>query len=448
MVSLAARPRRIPVAPLVLRGFNGVFTSVFMGVFISAFTHLCTLAVLLLAPAADGHAQPPSPAAQEGSEAGAAPAPSVAPEQPAAATSQPAERNVVQTVVESRNRVALELGGRPVSLVMTIRSLPAGRRLRGEISFVLRSDEPPPATDDLTCAAALTSGCGVVARFSGPRRKPDIPMVIESEVSDGVVWIRSDRNRRGSDSPSDDFENFVAGIIENPRVAIRVRVDQRQDFNFELRNLEWPLADFPDDHPFTRRFKDDPVLAGLRKRYPARYLKVFDVARQVAPDSGNLPAEAETRILEAMHAAVGGLRPMVPDELLEKIVMNAVAASREVGSRDPALCNALAVAARSAVTTPQLKDTAIAREEYELWRQVVEQANPRFIRKVPNEALQPSSDRFEDNVRRANESGCGMFAAVTEAMLALPPAERRLWLRATVGTVEDLRAEQPRPAPR
>jgi len=97
----------------------------------------------------------------------------------------------------------------------------------------------------------------------------------------------------------------------------------------------------------------------------------------------------------------------------------------------------------SAATTPQLKDTPLAREEYELWRQVVEQAHPRFIRKVPNEALQPSSDRFEDNVRRANETGCGMFAAVTEAILNLPPAERRLWLRATVGTMEDLRAEPP-----
>jgi hypothetical protein len=311
---------------------------------------------------------------------------------------------------------------------MTIRSFEAGRRLRGEVSFALRSEEPPPATDELTCAASLTFGCGVVARFSGPRRKPDSPAVFESEVAEGVVWIRSDRNRRGGDSPSDDFEN--------------------QDFNFDLRNLQWPLADFADDHPFTRRFKDDPVFAGLRKRYPARYLKVFDVVRQVAPESGSLPVEAETRILDAMHAAIGGLRPMVPDELLEKIVMNAVAASRDVGSRDAALCNALAVAARSAVTTPQLKDTPIAREEYDLWRQVVEQAHPRFIRKVPNEALQPSSDRFEDNVRRANESGCGMFAAVTEAMLALPPAERRLWLRATVGTAEDLRAEQPRPAAR
>ena len=414
MVSLAAHPRRMRVAPPV------VFFIVFV--------------FLLLAVAHAAHAQPQSPQPAGGVEAAAAP--------------RPQGGSLVETVLESRNRVALELGDKPVSLVMTIRSFEAGRRLRGEVSFALRSDEPPPPTDELTCAASLTFGCGVVARFSGPRRKPDSPAVFESEVAEGVVWIRSDRNRRGGDSPSDDFENFVAGLIENPRVAIRVRVDQRQDFNFDLRNLQWPLADFADDHPFTRRFKDDPVFVGLRKRYPARYLKVFDVVRQVAPESGSLPAEAETRILDAMHAAIGGLRPMVPDELLEKIVMNAVAASREVGSRDAALCNALAVAARSAVTTPQLKDTAIAREEYELWRQVVEQAHPRFIRKVPNEALQPSSDRFEDNVRRANESGCGMFAAVTEAMLALPPAERRLWLRATVGTVEDLRADQPRSAPR
>ncbi len=428
MVSLAARPRRMPVAPPVAL--------------------LLTL-VFLLAPGGDSQAQIQSPPTQEAAGTGAAPAANPSAGEPATPRSnQPAERSALETVLESRNRVALELGGKPVSLVMTVRSFETGRRLRGEISFVLRSDEPPAATDDLTCAAALTSGCGVVARFSGPRRKPDTPAVFESDVSDGVVWIRSDRNRRGSDVPSDDFGDFVAGIIENPRVAIRVRVDQRQDFNFELRNLPWPLADFPDDHPFMKRFKDDPVLAALRKRYPARYLKVFDVARQVAPESGNLSAEAETRILDALHAAVGALRPMVPDELLEKIVMNAVAASREVGARDAALCNALAVAARSAVTTPQLKDTAIAREEYELWRQVVEQSNPRFIRKVPNEALQASSDRFEDNVRRANESGCGMFAAVTEAMLELPPAERRLWLRATVGTVEDLRGEQPRPAPR
>jgi len=425
MVSLKARPRRLPVAALVVL--------------------LIAIVILLLAPGGDAHAQPQSSPAQEAAGETAAPAMNQPADQSAGSQ---ADANVVETVIESRNRVALELGGRPVALVITIRSFEAGRRLRGEISFVLRSDEPPPTTDDLTCAAALTSGCGVVARFSGPRRKPETPAVFESEVSDGVIWVRSDRNRRGSNAASDDFGNFVAGLIENPRVAIRVRVDQRQDFTFELRNLPWPLAEFADDHPFTKRFKDDPVLAGLRKRYPARYLKVFDAARQVAPETGNLSPEAETRILDAVHAAVGGLRPMVPDELLEKIVMNAVAASREVGSRDAALCNALAVAARSAVTTPQLKDTAIAREEYELWRQVVEQANPRFIRKVPNEALQPSSDRFEANVRRANESGCGMFAAVTEAMLELPPAERRLWLRATVGTVEDPRAEQPRPAPR
>ena len=87
-----------------------------------------------------------------------------------------------------------------------------------------------------------------------------------------------------------------------------------------------------------------------------------------------------------------------------------------------------------------MKDTDIARDEYALWQQVVEQANPRFIRKVPNEDLLPSTPRFEDNVRIANESGCGMFAAVIEAILKLPREERRLWLRATVGTVEDLRS--------
>jgi hypothetical protein len=367
------------------------------------------------------------------------------------AASGAAASAAVETVLESRNRIALELGGAPVTLAITIRSFESGSKLRGEVSFVLRGDELPPPTDDLTCAASLSFGCGVVAQFSGPRGKPGAPAVFESEVADGVVWIRSDRNRRGSGEASDDFGKFVAGLVENTRVAIKLRVDQKQDFSFDLRNLPWPLADFANNHPVSKRFGNDPVLAALRKRFPSRYLRVFEVARQVAPDTGSLSPEAETRILESMHAAIGGLRPMVPDELLEKIVMNAVGAAREVGTKDAALCNALAVAAKSAVTTPQLKDSSIAKEEYELWRQVVEQAHPRFIRKVPNEALQPSSDRFEENVRRANDSGCGMFAAVTEAMLKLPTAERRLWLRATVGTMEDLRAEpraEPRAAPR
>ena len=85
----------------------------------------------------------------------------------------------------------------------------------------------------------------------------------------------------------------------------------------------------------------------------------------------------------------------------------------------------------------------MAREELALWQEVVEQAHPRFIRKVPNDDLLPSTPRFEENMRIANESGCGMFAAVIEAILKLPKEERRLWLRATVGTVEDLRAGDP-----
>ena len=349
----------------------------------------------------------------------------------------------IETTLVSRNRVELELGAAPAALAMTIQSVASGRRLQGEVSFVLQSEEPLTPTDSLTCAASLTFGCGVVARFSSPRRKPDGPAVFEAMVEDGVVRIRSDKGKRTGTAGGNDFERFVAGVIEHPRVAVQVRVDQQRDFVFELRNLQWPLADFPEEHPFTKRFDEDPVIAGLRKRFPSRYLKVFNVVREVSPDAGELSSEAETRILEAMHAAIGTLRPMVPDDLLEKIVVNADSAARQVGDKDVALCNALAVAAKSAVTTPLLKGTPVAKEEYGLWQQVVEQAHPRYIRKVPNEALQPSSDRFEANVRRANETGCGMFAAVTEAMLKLPPAERRLWLRATVGTVEDLRAEPP-----
>ena len=410
----AASTRRMPIVSSLILRVVASFIVIF---------------IFLLRPAGAAFAQPAQDEAASGAAASAA----------------------VETLLESRNRVALELGGAPVALTITIRSFESGSKLRGEVSFVLRGDELPPPTDDLTCSAALTSGCGVVAQFSGPRGKPDAPAVFESEVADGVVSIRSDRKRRGGGAASDDFGKFVAGLVEHTRVAIKLRVDQKQDFSFDLRNLPWPLADFASDHPVSKRFGNDPVLAGLRKRFPSRYLKVFEVARQVTPDTGSLSPEAETRILESTHAAIGGLRPMVPDELLEKIVMNAVGASREVGAQDAALCNALAVAAKSAVTTPQLKDSPVAREEYELWRQVVEQAHPRFIRKVPNEALQPSSDRFEENVRRANDSGCGMFAAVTEAMLMLPTAERRLWLRATVGTMEDLRAEpraEPRAAPR
>jgi hypothetical protein len=136
---------------------------------------------------------------------------------------------------------------------------------------------------------------------------------------------------------------------------------------------------------------------------------------------------------------------MVSDELLERIVFNASAAAKAVGERDKALCNALAVASRSAVTVPELAGTELAREEYALWQQVVEQAGPRYLRKVPNEDLLPSTPRFEENVRVANESGCGLFAAVIEAILALPRDERRLWLRATVGTTEDLRAAPANP---
>ena len=148
-----------------------------------------------------------------------------------------------------RARVAqprgLELsGGPPVSLTITIRSFESSSRLQGNVSFVLRGEEAPPITDDLTCAASLSFGCGVVANFSMPRKQPDAPAVFESEVEDGVVWIRSDRNRRGSDAASDDFEQFVAAVIEHPRVAVRVRVDQRQDSisTFAICHGRWPTS--------------------------------------------------------------------------------------------------------------------------------------------------------------------------------------------------------------
>jgi hypothetical protein len=362
----------------------------------------------------------------------------------------------VETVLQSRNKVVLGVTGKSATLIMTIRSSATGRRLKGEIAFALSAEEPLEKTDTLTCAASLTFGCGVVARFSTARRKSESPSVFEAQLDDGTLRItsdgRQDRDTRSQESrpdpgkagnPGDEFEKFVAALIENAEVAVKVRVDQQQEFLFDTRRLSWPLADFPPEHPFSMRFAGDPVLSGLKQRFPSQYLRIVNIVRQVVPDAGALPPEAEVRILEAMHGAVGSLRPMVPDDLLERVVANADAAARQIGSRDTALCNALAVAARSPVTVPELKDTAVAREELSLWRQMVEQAHPRFIRKVPNESLLPSTPRFEENMRVANESGCGMFAAVIEAILKLPRDERRLWLRATVGTVEDLRDSAP-----
>jgi len=356
------------------------------------------------------------------------------------ASSERSASPAAETVLQARNKVLLELGRKPVALSMTIRSFSTGHRLLGEVSFTLSGEDKLEPTDDLTCVPSLTLGCGVVARFASAGKNPGTPTVFEAVLEDGTFWIRDDPGKAAA-GESRNFENFVESVIDNGSVAIRLRVDQQEDFVFDLRRISWPLADFPPDHPFAQRFGADPVLTALKRKFPARYLKVMHVAREILPDAGALEPAAETRILEAVHAAVGSLRPMVPDELLEKIVVNADAAARQVGARDPALCNALAVAARSSLTTAELKDTPLAKEEHELWRQVVETANPRFLRKVSNAELLPSTPRFEENMRQANASGCGMFAAVIEAILKLPRDERRLWLRATVGTVEDMRQE-------
>jgi hypothetical protein len=390
------------------------------------------LALLLVPVAQTALAQ--QEARADGPAAGAAAATAAAP----AASPAP-----VETVLQARNKVLLELNRKPVSLTMTIRSFSTARRLHGEVAFTISSEEPLEPSDELTCAPSLSLGCGVVARFANPGQKDEAPVVFEAQLDNGVFRIQDNRNPTGDAEAARNFETFVENLITHASVAVKVRVDQQQDFVFDLRRLPWPLAEFAADSPFMKRFGADPVLAGLKRRFPAQHLRIVKLARDIVPESGTLPPDAENRILEAMHAGIGSLRPMVPDELLEKIVMNADAAARMVGSRDLALCNALAVAARSALTTPELRDTPVAKEEYELWRQVVEQANPRFIRKVPNAELLPSTPRFEENVRQANASGCGMFAAVMEAILKLPRDERRLWLRATVGTVEDLRADTP-----
>jgi hypothetical protein len=337
---------------------------------------------------------------------------------------------IVETVLQSRNTALLELTGKPVSLTIDIRSYSTGRDLAGEITLMLQGEEPLEPTDMLTCTPSLTSGCGVVVKFSSPASKRGPPTVLQARLEGGVFRI----------SDGSAFEAFVRGLVESDSAAVKVRVDQQRDFQFDLQRVPWPLAEFAAEHPFARRFAKDPVLAALKARYPAQYLKVIELVRKEVPDQGALSEEAERKILDALHATVGKLRPMVSDELLERIVFNASAAAKAVGTRDVALCNALAVAARSAVTAPQLKDTPLAKEEYQLWQQVVEQANPRFVRKVRNEDLLQSTARFEENVRVANEGGCGMFAAVIEGILMLPREERRLWLRATIGTVEDPRA--------
>jgi hypothetical protein len=336
----------------------------------------------------------------------------------------------VETALRSRNTVMLELAGKEAALAIQVHSRRNARQLEGDIVFTLVGTEDLPATDPLTCAPSLTMGCGVVARFNGTRRKDLPPTVLEARLEDGVFRV----------TDPEGLERFIEGLVANDGLAVKLRVDQAREFEFDIRRVPWPLAAFDQDHPFAARFAEDPVLAALQARYPARYLRIVTLARRELPDTGPLSGEDERRILEAMHAEVARLRPMVPDALLERIVSNALAAAKAVGDKDPALCNALAVAARSAVTAPELKGTAIAQEEYELWRQTVEQASPTHLRKVPGEALLPSTPRFEENVRVANEQGCGMFEAVIEAMIELPRDERRLWLRATVGTMDDPRA--------
>lgn len=341
-----------------------------------------------------------------------------------------AEPAPVETTLQSRNSSVLEVADVSARLKIVIRSITTARELKGEIRFTLEGDEDLPPVDHFTCTPSMTFKCGVVVRFTSARTRPGPPTVLEADLEDGTLKITDPRA----------FETFVKGLIHDDSAAIKLRVDQKQELLFDLRRLSWPLAAFDPQHPFAKRFGEDPVLAALKARYPARYLKIMTLAREESPQSGTLPPDVERKIFEAMHATVGSLRPMVPDELLEKIVFQASAAAKAVGSRDLALCNALAVAARSAVTVPELKDTELARQEYALWQQVVEQAHPRFIRRVPNEELLPSTARFEDNVRIANQEGCGMFAAVIDGILKLPREDRRLWLRATVGTVEDLRA--------
>lgn len=350
--------------------------------------------------------------------------------QPTTAQGDGPRDGAVETVLKSRNTSVLELTGNPVSLKIDIRSRATGKELAGEIAFTLEGDETLQSTDSLTCTPSLASGCGVVVRFSAGKSQQAPPTVLEARLDDGVFRITDSRA----------FETFVQGLVDSDSAAIKVRVDQQREFLVDTRRIPWPLATFGAEHPFARRFSGDPVLAALRERYPAQYLKIVTLVRKEVPDKGTLSAEAERKILDTMHSTVARLRPMVSDELLERIVVNASASAKAVGARDVALCNALAVAARSAVTAPELKDTQLAREEYQLWQQVVEQASPRFIRRVPNEDLLPSTPRFEDNVRIANEGGCGMFAAVIDGILMLPREERRLWLRATVGTVEDPRA--------
>ncbi len=341
----------------------------------------------------------------------------------------------VETALQSRNTVVLELEGRAVSLAVSLQSRRTSRELEGDITFRMQADDGSvPDTDAITCTPSLTLGCGVVARFVGRRNRSAPPLVLEARVEDGVFRVRD----------PEGLARFVDGLVASDTLAVKLRVDQADEFLLDIRQVPWPLAPFPADHPFSGRFGEDPVLAALQARFPERYLRIVTLARNELPETGPLSQEDETRILEAMHAEVGRLRPMVPDPLLERIVANALAAARAVGDKDPGLCNALAVAARSAVTAPELRGGEIARDEYALWRETIEQASPRNLRKVPGEALLPSTPRFEHNVRVANERGCGMFEAVIEAMLALPPEERRLWLRATVGTVDDPRTPQRR----
>lgn len=337
----------------------------------------------------------------------------------------------VETALESRNSALLELEEKSVRLAVRMQVRRTARQLDGEIAFRMQAEDGSvPDTDAITCTPSLTLGCGAVARFVNRRAKAEPPVVLEARVEDGVFRVRD----------PEGLDRFVEGLVNSDTLAVKLRVDQAEEFLIDIRQVPWPLPPFDATHPFAGRFNDDPVLLALRERFPARYLRIVSLARRELPEEGPLSLDDETRILEAMHAEVGRLRPMVPDALLERIVANALAAAKAIGDKDPGLCNALAVAARSAVTAPELRGGSIAQAEYALWKETVEQASPRHLRKVPSEALQPSTARFEHNVRVANERGCGMFAAVIEAMLELPRDERRLWLRATVGTLEDPRA--------
>ena len=111
-----ARPRRMPAAtpsalpPSALPSFSPRSSTPASSILLSSF--ICTLIVLLLAP--------PRPSfAQAGSD-NAGSAATVREAANGTDTAGGAVPAALETVLESRNRVALELGGKPVSLTMTI----------------------------------------------------------------------------------------------------------------------------------------------------------------------------------------------------------------------------------------------------------------------------------------------------------------------------------------